>query len=43
MVSLLTNIWNWVSGQTQMHELPENIFFEKDVSADNGFWVKNLL
>ncbi|XP_025425043.1 probable RNA helicase armi isoform X2 [Sipha flava] len=43
MVSLLTNIWNWVSGQTQMHELPENIFFEKDVSADNGFWISCIL
>lgn len=40
MVGLLNRIWNWTFGIQEIPDLPQNIFFERDVTADNDFLVK---
>jgi len=39
---MLNNIWSWMTGKPEVPELPKNIFFEKDVTADNDFWVRSI-
>lgn len=40
MTSLVGSVWNWITGKPEIPEIPPNIIFEKDISADNDFWVK---
>ncbi|CAH1736197.1 unnamed protein product [Aphis gossypii] len=40
---LLNNIWSWVTGKTDVPELPKNICFEKDVTPENDFWISCIL
>ncbi|XP_026807921.1 probable RNA helicase armi isoform X2 [Rhopalosiphum maidis] len=42
-MSLLNNIWSWVTGKTDVSELPKNICFERDVSPENDFWISCIL
>lgn len=42
-MSLLNNIWSWVTGKNDALELPKNICFEKDVSPENDFWVSSVV
>jgi hypothetical protein len=42
-MSLLNNIWSWVTGKTDVFELPNNICFERDVSPENDFWVRSIV
>lgn len=42
MAGLLSKIWNWALGNQEVPELPLNIFFERDVTADNDFLVKSI-
>lgn len=40
MTSFLSSIWNWIVEKPEVPDLPPNIFFEKDVTPSNDFWVK---
>jgi len=42
-MSLLNNIWSWVTGKTDVPDLPKNICFEKDVTPENDFWVRSVV
>jgi len=42
MASVLNSIWSWVTGKPEVPELPKNILFERDVTADNDFWVISI-
>lgn len=42
-MSWLSGIFNWITGKPKFPDIPPNIFFEKDVTSDNDFWVIFIL